>query len=71
VDDLAAIPDDLLAGLRAAVASARYDDLVALVDRIGATWPHLATGLRGLGSDFDYDSLRSLLDDVEGERRAN
>jgi two-component system cell cycle sensor histidine kinase/response regulator CckA len=58
---LQALPEDVLGELRKAVAAARYDDIVAIVETIRITEPDMATGLRRMADIFDYDGLRDLL----------
>jgi FixJ family two-component response regulator len=58
---LQALPDDVLGELRKAVAAARYDDIVEIVETIRITEPDVATGLRRMVEIFDYDGIRELL----------
>jgi len=56
-----ALPDEVLGELRKAVAAARYDDIVEIVETIRITEPDVATGLRRMAEIFDYDGIRDLL----------
>ena len=56
-----AIPPDEWEELRKAATSARYDDLVGIVDRLGTAWPRVAQELRSLIDGFEYDRLLQLL----------
>jgi hypothetical protein len=58
---LQALPEDVLGALRKAVAAARYDDIVAIVETIRITEPAMATGIRRMAEIFDYDGIRDLL----------
>jgi CheY-like chemotaxis protein len=58
---LQAVPEQVLGALRKAVAAARYDDIVAIVETIRITEPSLAKGLRRMAEIFDYDGMRELL----------
>jgi PAS domain S-box-containing protein len=58
---LEALPDDVLGGLRKAVAAARYDDIVERVETIRLTEPDVATRLRRMVESFDYARMRDLL----------
>ncbi|PKN23866.1 MAG: hybrid sensor histidine kinase/response regulator [Deltaproteobacteria bacterium HGW-Deltaproteobacteria-22] len=52
---------DVLARLRKAVISARYNDIVKIVETIRVKEPDLATDLRRMLDLFDYDGMRELL----------
>jgi len=58
---LQTLPEDVLGELRRAVAAARYDDIVDIVETLRITEPAMATGLRRMAEIFDYDGLRNLL----------
>jgi CheY-like chemotaxis protein len=58
---LQALPEEILVALRKAVAAARYDDIVAIVETIRITAPSMANGLRRMAEIFDYDGIRELL----------
>jgi two-component system cell cycle sensor histidine kinase/response regulator CckA len=58
---LQALPGDILASLRKAVAAARYDEIVAIVETIRITEPDVATRLRRMTDIFDYDGVQDLL----------
>ena len=58
---LQALPEDVLDDLRKAVAAARYDDIVEIVETIRITEPDVATGLRRMAESFDYDGIRDIL----------
>jgi PAS domain S-box-containing protein len=58
---LQALPEEVLGALRKAVAAARYDDIVAIVETIRITAPAMANGLRQMAETFDYDGIRDLL----------
>jgi FixJ family two-component response regulator len=58
---LQALPEDILARLRKAVVTARYDDIVEIVETIRITEPDVATRLRRMAEIFDYDGVRDLL----------
>jgi two-component system, cell cycle sensor histidine kinase and response regulator CckA len=56
-----ALPDKVMGELCSAVAAARYDDIVEIVETIRITEPAVATELRRLAEIFDYDGIRALL----------
>jgi CheY-like chemotaxis protein len=56
-----ALPDDVVSELRKAVAAARYDNIVEIVETIRITEPNVATELRRMAEVFDYDGIRDLL----------
>jgi len=58
---LQALPEEVLGALRKAVAAARYDDIVAIVETIRITEPDVASGLRRMAEIFDYDGMKDLL----------
>jgi YesN/AraC family two-component response regulator len=58
---LQALPEDILASLRKAVAAQRYDEIVAIVETIRITEPDVATRLRRMTDIFDYDGVQDLL----------
>jgi PAS domain S-box-containing protein len=58
---LQALPEDVLGELRKAVAAARYDDIVEIVETIRITEPDVATSLRLIAESFDYDGIRDIL----------
>ena len=58
---LQALPEEVLGELRKAVAAARYDDIVAIVETIRITAPAMANGLRQMAETFDYDGIRDLM----------
>ena len=58
---LQALPEDVLGSLRRAVAAARYDEIVEIVETIRITKPDVATGLWRMVEIFNYDGLRDLL----------
>ncbi|MBN1771846.1 MAG: PAS domain S-box protein [Deltaproteobacteria bacterium] len=60
-DAVRALPGEVLGKLRRAVAAARYDDVVELVETVRGTQGEVAVGLRRLADAFDYDGLRNLL----------
>ncbi len=43
------------------MTTARYDELVELIETIRVTEPDLAAELRRMADVFDYDGLRNLL----------
>jgi hypothetical protein len=51
----------VLGELRKAVAAARYDDIVEIVETIRITEPDVATSLRLIAESFDYDGIRDIL----------
>jgi response regulator RpfG family c-di-GMP phosphodiesterase len=59
--ELQALPEDVLAELRKAAATARYDDIVRIIETIRITEPEVATRLRRMAESFDYDGIRDLL----------
>jgi Mg/Co/Ni transporter MgtE len=58
---LQALPEDALGELRKAVAAARYDDIVEIVETIRTTEPDVATRLLRMVKSFDYAGMRDLL----------
>ena len=58
---LQSLPEDVLGELRMALAAARYDDIVAIVETIRITEPDVATRLRRMVESFDYARMRDLL----------
>ena len=58
---LQALPEDVLGELRKAVAAARYDDIVEIVETIQTTEPDAATRLLRMVESFDYSGMRDLL----------
>jgi CheY-like chemotaxis protein len=58
---LQALPEDVLGELRKAVAAARYDDIVEIVETIRTTEPDVATRLLRMVKSFDYAGMRDLL----------
>ena len=58
---LQALPEAVLGSLRRAVAAARYDEIVEIVETIRITKPDVATGLWRMVEIFNYDGLRDLL----------
>ena len=58
---LQALPEDILDNLRRAVAAARYDEIVEIVETIRSTKPDVATRLWRMVEIFDYDGVRDLL----------
>ena len=58
---LQALPEDVLGSLRRAVAAARYDEIVEIVETIRITKPDVATGLWRMVEIFNYDGVRDLL----------
>jgi len=58
---LQALPEDVLGELRKAVAAARYDDIVEIVESIRTTEPDVATRLLRMVEIFDYPGMRDLL----------
>jgi hypothetical protein len=49
------------------VTAARYDEIAELIETIRMTEPDLAAGLRRMADLFDYDGLRSLVDQWKEE----
>jgi two-component system, cell cycle sensor histidine kinase and response regulator CckA len=60
-DILRAAPADVRNKLRKAVTTARYDEIVEIIETIRISDPNVATGLRRMADRFDYDGLRDLL----------
>jgi two-component system cell cycle sensor histidine kinase/response regulator CckA len=58
---LQALPEAVLGSLRRAVAAARYDEIVEIVETIRITKPDVATGLWRMVEIFNYDGVRDLL----------
>jgi two-component system, cell cycle sensor histidine kinase and response regulator CckA len=58
---LQALPQDVLGELRKAVAAARYDDIVEIVETVRNTEPDVATRLLRMVEIFDYAGMRDLL----------
>jgi PAS domain S-box-containing protein len=58
---LQALPEDILHRLRRAVAAARYNEIVEIVETIRITKPDVATRLWRMVEIFDYDGVRDLL----------
>ena len=58
---LRGLPEDVVAGLRKAVLAARYDEMVAIADRLRPTSPEAAEALRQLVESFDYEGILDLL----------
>ncbi|MBM4370497.1 MAG: response regulator [Deltaproteobacteria bacterium] len=60
--ELAAIPPELLARLRAAAASRNLADLLQTVDEVEVFAPQATLTLRKLAEDFEHDELLKLLE---------
>ena len=60
-DALGALPAEMLGTLRKAVAAARYDEIVKIVETIRITEPGVAAGLARMTEHFDYEGMRDLL----------
>ena len=57
-----ALPADVEASLRKAVASARYDEVMAIIDQIQGVAPLMAGSLRQRLQGFEYEGILELLD---------
>ncbi len=64
------LPVELRRRLRRAVVSARYDDLVELVEGLRDGQPELAARLRRMADLFDYDGIQGLLGEAGEESDA-
>ena len=58
---LQALPEDVLGSLHRAVAAARYDEIVEILDTIRITKPDVANRLWRMVEIFNYDGVRDLL----------
>jgi CheY-like chemotaxis protein len=58
---LRALPPDLLGKLRKAVIAAHYAEILEIVETIRIRQPDVATGLRRMADDFDYDGMLDFL----------
>ncbi len=55
------LPQDVADELRTAIVSARYDELIGLIDSIQTATPAVAVSLRRMAEQFDYDGMQALL----------
>jgi PAS domain S-box-containing protein len=58
---LLSVPNDILAKLRTAVSTARFDDAIDAIEIIRTLEPEAASALRRMAELYDYDSIRQLL----------
>jgi two-component system, cell cycle sensor histidine kinase and response regulator CckA len=68
---LGALPDGVLGKLRKAVASARYDELVDIIEDIRGMEADVAMSLRRMADCFDYEGIRELLSPRELEEHSD
>jgi two-component system, cell cycle sensor histidine kinase and response regulator CckA len=58
---LRAVSPELMSELRQAIGTARYDEIMRILDIIEKTQPEIASVLRQMASRFDYLAMRNLL----------
>jgi two-component system cell cycle sensor histidine kinase/response regulator CckA len=61
-ESLRSLPPGFLGKMLKAVAAARYDEILALIETIGVSSPDVAETFRRMANLFDYEGLREILD---------
>jgi CheY-like chemotaxis protein len=59
-ESMAIIPQEIIDQMGVATTNARFEELVALIDKVSAFSPQTASKLRNLANDYQYDFLLKL-----------
>jgi signal transduction histidine kinase len=59
-ESMTVIPQEIIDQMEVATTNARFEELVALIDKVSAFSPQMASKLRNLANDYQYDFLLKL-----------